>query len=477
MKNRTLLTTTTLLLALLTVFLQTRAAARAAPSAAAPTTLTYPIVDTGQDVCYDGGDAIPCPSAGAPFAGQDAQHPGNPPSYTDNGDGTTTDNVTGLMWQRSPDTDGDNDIDAADKLTYAASGAYCSALTLAGYTDWRLPDIKQLYALIDFRGTDPSGCENAASCPDIVPFIDTTSFAFGYGDTAAGERLIDAQYASSTLYVDTTPQQLLFGVNFADGRIKGYGLTMPGGGAKTFYVICVRENPAYGQNAFTDNGDSTITDNATGLMWAQDDSGTGLNWADALAWVETQNAASYLGYNDWRLPNAKELQSLLDYTRSPDTSNSAAINPLFHVTPLLNEANAPDYPYYWASTTHANWTNTPGYFAVYVSFGRAMGYMQNTWVDVHGAGAQRSDPKYGDPDNWPYGNGPQGDAVRIFNFIRLVRDADTEIPPTATFTPSPTLTLTATITPTLTATLPAPSQTPTTPPSPLHKIYLPMTKR
>jgi len=60
---------------------------------------------------------------------------------------------------------------------------------------------------------------------------------------------------------------------------------------------------------------------------------------------------------------------------------------------------------------------------VYVSFGRAMGYMQNTWVDVHGAGAQRSDPKAGDPKDYPTGRGPQGDAIRIYNYIRLVRDA------------------------------------------------------
>jgi hypothetical protein len=47
-----------------------------------------------------------------------------------------------------------------------------------------------------------------------------------------------------------------------------------------------------------------------------------------------------------------------------------------------------------------------------------------TLMDVHGAGAQRSDPKTGNPANYPYGNGPQGDVVRIYNFARLVRDAD-----------------------------------------------------
>jgi len=46
-------------------------------------------------------------------------------------------------------------------------------------------------------------------------------------------------------------------------------------------------------------------------------------------------------------------------------------------------------------------------------------------MDVHGSGSQRSDPEAGDPANWPYGNGPQGDVIRIFNFVRLVRDVDT----------------------------------------------------
>jgi PKD repeat protein len=71
-----------------------------------------------------------------------------------------------------------------------------------------------------------------------------------------------------------------------------------------------------------------------------------------------------------------------------------------------------------------------GDFAVYIAFGRALGYME-TWpgsgqyelLDVHGAGAQRSDPKSGNASDYPFGNGPQGDVVRIDNFVRLVRDA------------------------------------------------------
>lgn len=392
------------------------------------TTRTYPIVDTGQDTCYDDATAITCPAEGEAFYGQDAQFTGNAPSYTDNGSsassgqaGTVTDNVTGLMWSQSPDLNGDGTIDIEDKLTYEEALASAETFALGGYDDWRLPTIKELYSLIDFSGLDPSG--PAAS--DLVPFIDTTVFEFAYGDTSAGERLIDAQFASSTLYGSTTMggSETMFGVNFADGRIKGYPTT-----GKTYYVLYVRGNPDYGENDFVDNGDYTITDNATGLMWAQDDSGVGFTWEEALAWVEQKNAEGYLGYSDWRLPNAKALQSIVDYTRAPDTTDSAAIDPLFNVTSITNEAGQTDYPSFWSSTTHANGKETPGVAGVYVAFGRAMGYWQGAWTDVHGAGAQRSDPKTGDPADYPMGRGPQGDAIRITNYVRLVRDVDDTVP-------------------------------------------------
>ena len=101
---------------------------------------------------------------------------------------------------------------------------------------------------------------------------------------------------------------------------------------------------------FSDNGDGTVTDQATGLMWMQQDSGAGMNWQDALAWAESLELA---GHDDWRLPDAKELQSILDYTRCPDTTGSAAIDPVFSCTPITNEFPALDYPWYWTGTTHA----------------------------------------------------------------------------------------------------------------------------
>lgn len=159
------------------------------------------------------------------------------------------------------------------------------------------------------------------------------------------------------------------------------------------------------------------------MCLTQSDGGILFNWEEALAWAKQQNTANYLGYSDWRLPDARELQSLVDYSRSPATSGSAAIDPLFSTAVITNEAGATDFPAYWPSTTHINWTASPGSAGVYINFGRAMGYMNGAWIDVHGAGAQRSDPKLGDPADYPTGRGPQGDPIRIYNHARLVRNS------------------------------------------------------
>ena len=324
----------------------------------------FALVDTGQTAFYSDTGVISAPTEGQAFAGQDAHYDGYAFRYVDHGDGTVSDLVTGLMWQQDPGA----------KVTFAQAKANADSFSLAGYDDWRLPTIKELYSLIDFRGV--TGTSAATS----TPYLDTSVFVFRYGDESAGERFIDSQMATSTEYVSTTMNgsHTMFGVNFADGRIKGYGTSGGPNGEKTFFCYYVRGNADYGKNVFESGGDGTVTDTATGLMWLQADSGSfgagdradgTLTWEQALAWAEN---LTYAGHSDWRLPNAKELQSLVDYTRSPSTHGTAAIDPLFTSTGITNEAGQADYGWYWASTTHLDGP-TAGVQGVYVCFGRALG--------------------------------------------------------------------------------------------------------
>jgi len=386
---------------------------------------TYKIVGTGVTNCYNNTTVITCPTNTTDaFYGQ---YQGIAPSYQNNGNGTTSDLNTGLMWVKARGV----------KISWDSAFIMAAQCNLGGYNDWRVPTIKELYSLINFNGRSgalPSQC---------IAYIDTNYFGWttGPGDTTVGQRTIDAQDWSATEYKGLTMNNdtTIFGLNTVDGRIKGYpkynpGTTLP----QDMYVRFVRGNTSYGINNFVDNSDSTITDNATGLMWMKYDSKQGMNWQSALAYAQTMNSQSFLGHNDWRLPHAKELQSLLDYSRSLDATNSAAIDPIFNCTAITDEGGNTNYPFYWTSTTHLD--NMGG---VYVAFGEALGWMKMpptatylTLADVHGAGAQRSDPKAGNPNSTlyylgknqagdsVYGRGPQGDVQRINNFVRLVRDVN-----------------------------------------------------
>ncbi len=424
----------------------------------------YKVVDTGQTKFFDATQQIEQPKKGEAFYGQDAQYTGNVASYTDNGDGTITDNVTGLIWQKGYKV-----------MSYDDAMKTARKFKLAGHKDWRVPTIEEAYSLILFSGTDVNPQLSQSKDSPGIPFVDTDYFDFKYG--ANGNRPIDSQMLSSTLYVGSTEREnLVFGVNFADGRIKGYGMRL-GESDKKFVVRFVR-GAKYGVNEFEDNGNGTISDIATSLMWSRDDSGEGVNWEDALQYAQDMNAQGYLGYSDWRVPNAKELQSIVDYTRSPLSSISAAIYPMFNISVIKAESGEDDYPFFWSSTTHENSGTTQGGAGIYVAFGRSLGNMSNStgmgqrsggheqrphgqgggqgmgqgggqrqqgqgggqgmgqgggqrqrsqgpnWVDIHGAGSQRSDPKAGDPSIYANGHGPQGDAIRIYNYVRLVRDID-----------------------------------------------------
>lgn len=391
-----------------------------------PVMETYTLTATGQTILYDNdGNIITALSEGDDYYGQDGSYQaGAQMSYINNGDGTITDNNTGLMWQQIP---------SSESFTWEEAKDYCENLTLGGYDDWRMPSTKELYSISNFQ----TGW----------PYIDTDFFNL----VLEGQVSKDEQYWSSILYVGQATEQSMgmtppgqdsetgstegtlpppsfdsddtestdgfqpkaFGVNYGTGHIKAYAANA-GGPIGGNYVRAVRGN-RYGENNFTDNGDETITDSSTGLMWAKNECETPMEWKEALKYAEESTLA---GYDDWRLPNVKELQNIVDYDYSPsavdESKQGPAINPIFNCTKIENEAGDEDYGYYWTSTSARFQSGTAMCYAWYVAFGRAVG---GDGIDVHGAGAVRYDTKYEGGD---LGEGGE----RYYNYVRLVRNTN-----------------------------------------------------
>lgn len=238
------------------------------------------------------------------------------PRFIINRNGTVSDALTGLMWFKDGNCFGDLPWTSALKAVadFNQGEVPCHALK-SEYHDWFLPDLNQLAALIDAQAKVP---------------IDTLRL-FGFTEMQPGV------YWSATAYHG---QLNAWGVDFTNGAIdfhnkldrhllliarvetpekkiaaKGGLLAKPTGGETI-------KPPARSGRRFIDNGDGTITDAETNLMWLQDGSCLPkLDWQGALTAMRTmpggQGKAGCLSavkkYADWSLPNATELRSLIDY--------------------------------------------------------------------------------------------------------------------------------------------------------------------
>ena len=402
-----------------------------------PIPITYPVIDTLQTQFWNqAGRTISDPiSPSDDYFGEDAHEDahfvGIQPSYTASGDGLSVlDNRTGLTWMKAYahdpsvslyDPTGASGAHTDYRFTRADVDVYLSKINsqkYGGYSDWRLPGIKELLSIAELIGNTNSK----------TPYFDAGFFGWvdvtTTGLKAPGEPLGSemGQTWSSTGYAGSPAGGAFFFFNFADGKLK----RGPGYGGKANLLRPVR-GPVYGINAFIDYRDGTISDSATGLMWSKEDSGIGMSWVEALAWVQAKNTANHLGHIDWRLPNAKELQSIVDYGRAPVTNGwgavGPAIDPVFNSTSFVFPADSVrDYPYFWSSSTYF-----PGSgYAHSVAFGRVMSVPQpdGTQIDTLGAGAMLSGPKYDNGTDWSGGLGPSPSGmVHLSNFVRLSRDS------------------------------------------------------
>lgn len=111
-------------------------------------------LETGQTACWTGG-GVTVPCAGT---GQDgAEQRGMKRRYADNGDGTITDEKTGLTWEKESDDGSIHDGDTVGDWNHALTKiALLNVTAFAGHTDWRLPNVFELQSLADYGVQNPA---------------------------------------------------------------------------------------------------------------------------------------------------------------------------------------------------------------------------------------------------------------------------------------------------------------------------------
>jgi len=245
--------------------------------------------------------------------------------FTDNTDGTVTHKTTGLVWKRCAEgMTWTGSACTGTATTYTWAQAVALTATFAGKSDWRLPNIRELFTITEIDAYNPA--------INSVIFSTTPTSNFFWSSSAYAGNSNDAWYVD-------------FDYGNDDTYIKTYN----------FQVRLVRGGQSLGLLAlsrpatdYVDNSDGTVTHTPTALIWKRCTEGqtwsgstctgtaTATTWAAAMALT-----GSFAGKSDWRLPTLAELHSLVDFTLTNPTTNST-IYP-----------NTPPMYYSWSASVYA----------------------------------------------------------------------------------------------------------------------------
>ncbi|MDH5728175.1 MAG: DUF1566 domain-containing protein, partial [Gammaproteobacteria bacterium] len=216
-------------------------------------------------------------------------------ALVDNGNGTITDTTTGLMWLK--------DADATGSFPWGEAVTQAANVSVAGHNDWRLPELAELQQL--YTTLSPGGFFNPA------PFSN-----------------LDVD-GSTDWYWSNTPGEPIcwYGGNCTDSAYYlRFDLGQTGAGEVSYRlnVLPVRTAIASVPCEFRNNGDGTVSDTRTGLMWPQN--AMDLNNLSGGRSFNVESVVSnlvYAGYSDWRLPTIDELQGLDNIFRASGEFNAA----------------------------------------------------------------------------------------------------------------------------------------------------------
>ncbi|MDP2024647.1 DUF1566 domain-containing protein [Sulfuriferula sp.] len=239
-------------------------------------------------------------------------------SYIDNNNGTVADPLTDLTWMRcavGQTWDGASCMGAPNVLTWHAAMALHQ--NFAGHADWRLPDLAELQSIVE------SSSGTSALDPSVF------------------NKLPRVFFWTSSLRLDGA-----IGITFGNG-LQGF-CSKDADGA----VLLMRDEKqaqnSMKRNSYLDNGDGTITDIRTDLIWMRCalgqrwDGKTCIGKANSYTWGEAIVLdQEHTERNNWRLPSLDELKSILDFSRTAPAIDTTA----FPETPSA---------YFWTSTTSSH---------------------------------------------------------------------------------------------------------------------------
>lgn len=305
------------------------------------TASTVTLPKTGQTLCYDANGTIDCVNTGQDGETQIGA-PWPVPRFTDNSNGTVTDNLTGLIWLQDvlcaalnpPPADpavnqhGGMDWASAVVAARTLTSGQCGLTDGSVAGDWRLPNVNELESLMDISQFNPP-------LPQDNPFINLHQPGFpSYwtstitGDYFPGTDAIGADFYTGTIQGDAKKNPKFV------WPVKGDSTTLPRTGQNTCWDPSGNVVPCNGSGTdgdlqkgvplpnprFIDNGNGTTTDSLTGLIWPKN--------AGCFSNISSQRQAITLAQTladgacdladgsvagDWRVPNRKELRSLVDY--------------------------------------------------------------------------------------------------------------------------------------------------------------------
>ena len=321
---------------------------------------TVQLPATGQTACF-AANGSPRACAGTGEDGEKGAGAAWPlPRFSDNGNGTVTDNLTGLIWSKHanapsralPGNPNNGCPNAENDMIWLDALDFISCLNTrnhAGFSDWRLPNLHEMESVVN------AGVANSAA------YLNANGFGFGPG--------LPSEVRASQYWTSTSDESSVASPDLSAAAAWDVDLvkgdfpfsTLKNGQANAVWpvrgvstgtaklwmsgqTLCFddigapRPCPATGEDGeklagtawpaprFKPNTDATFAlDRLSGLLWAAAtqtpgppacaDTGLNLNWQQALSHVACLNTNAFLGRTDWRLPNRKELRSLVDYSR------------------------------------------------------------------------------------------------------------------------------------------------------------------